>query len=365
MGIPYSIVPLLPSTLIYQRYMVVHLIGQGGMGAVYEAIDQRLGVSVALKQTLRTGKPFERAFKAEARLLATLHHPALPRVTDFFTDPCGQFLVMEFIAGDDLEMLLKQHGKTFPVDEVLEWAEQLLQVLNYLHTRTSPIVHCDIKPGNLKLTSAGEVILLDFGLARGNTPSHILPENIASPLARAESHHHDSESTALPGSPDDLLLPVEEEAAEPAEEQLAHLDAAELLQGEGLHGFTPQYAAPEQVFKHRATPRSDLYSLAATLYVLLGGSCPASAEERMHAIRNELQDPLQLLSAFNPHVPPAVGEVLHCALALDPDERPPDAATMSALLRHARQTSTAMPPAQLVSLPSRREGVVAGAALSE
>jgi serine/threonine protein kinase len=101
---------LTPGTLVYNRYLVQHVIGQGGMGVVYEAIDQRLKSRVALKQTLITVEHLRKAFEREAQLLANLRHPALPKVIDHFTDDQGQFLVMEFIPGDDLATLLARRG---------------------------------------------------------------------------------------------------------------------------------------------------------------------------------------------------------------------------------------------------------------
>src|SRR5262245_46246484 len=123
---------LAPDTLIQQRYRIVRLIGQGGMGAVYQAVDQRLGNVVALKQTLvsdgaeQHAAALRRAFEREARLLAGLRHPALPRVSDYFADDTGQFLVMEFIPGNDLATMLATRGGPFPLEDVLRWAGQLL-----------------------------------------------------------------------------------------------------------------------------------------------------------------------------------------------------------------------------------------------
>src|SRR5436309_10697917 len=102
--------PLAPDMLIHERYRIVRLIGQGGMGAIYEAIDQRLGNTVALKQTLLSGAQQDRAFEREARLLAGLRHPALPVVSDYFADGVGRFLVMQYIPGADFGALLKQRN---------------------------------------------------------------------------------------------------------------------------------------------------------------------------------------------------------------------------------------------------------------
>jgi serine/threonine protein kinase len=138
-----------PDTLVYNRYRIIRHIGQGGMGAVYEAFDQSLSNRVALKQTFVGDTQGNRAFEHEAQLLARLRHLALPKVIDHFVDGAEQFLVMEFIPGEDLGALLDERGAPFPVEAVLEWADQLLNVLEYLHTQLPPVIHRDIKPQNL------------------------------------------------------------------------------------------------------------------------------------------------------------------------------------------------------------------------
>jgi serine/threonine protein kinase len=156
-----------PETILQGRYRIVRQLGQGGMGAVYEAIDERLDTTVALKETLFADERLRKQFEREARMLARLHHPALPRVSDHFSEGDGQFLVMQYIAGEDLAEMVTRRRGPFPADQVLTWAAQLLDTLDYLHTQEPQIVHRDIKPQNLKLTPRGQIILLDFGLAKG------------------------------------------------------------------------------------------------------------------------------------------------------------------------------------------------------
>ncbi len=143
---------LAPNTLLQNRYLIVRLLGQGGMGAVYQATDQRLGHTIALKQPFFTDEMMLKAFEREARLLASLRHPALPKVSDHFTESNGQFLVMEYITGNDLMTMLEKRGGPFDADQVIEWGEQLLGALAYLHNQHPPIIHRDIKPQNLKIT---------------------------------------------------------------------------------------------------------------------------------------------------------------------------------------------------------------------
>src|SRR5260370_10610858 len=104
------------------------------MGAVYEAVDERLDTIVALKETLFTDEKLRKQFEREARLLARMHHQALPRVSDHFNEREGQFLVMQYIAGDDLAEMLAQKKGPFSQQEVLVWADQLCDALDYLHT---------------------------------------------------------------------------------------------------------------------------------------------------------------------------------------------------------------------------------------
>src|SRR6186713_2957308 len=105
---------LTPDTILQGRYRIIRQLGQGGMGAVYEAFDERLDTTVALKETLFADERLRRQFEREARLLARMHHPALPRVSDHFGEGDGQFLVMQYIAGDDLAQMIADKRGPFP-----------------------------------------------------------------------------------------------------------------------------------------------------------------------------------------------------------------------------------------------------------
>src|SRR5437660_3024681 len=159
---------LAPGAILQDRYQIVRQLGKGGMGAVYEAVDQRLDATVALKETFAIDGLLRRQFEQEARLLAQLHHPALPRVSDYFTEGDRAFLVMQFISGVDLAEIIVTQPGPFPRNHVIAWADQLLDALIYLHTRDRQIIHRDIKPHNLKLTSNAQIALLDFGLAKAD-----------------------------------------------------------------------------------------------------------------------------------------------------------------------------------------------------
>jgi serine/threonine protein kinase len=276
---------LAPDALLQNRYLILRPIGKGGMGAVYLAKDERLGNTIALKETFFEDVLLRKAFEREARLLASLRHPALPRVIDHFTEESGQFLVMEFIPGDDLEEMFKERGGPFPLTDVLRWADQLLDALDYLHTQQPPIVHRDIKPQNLKLAARDQIILLDFGLAKGS----------AAGMSQASAT----------GS---------------------------------IFGYTPTYAPLEQVHGAGTDPRSDLYSLAATLYHLLTGTEPPDALARASAVIGGKADPLRPANELNGQVPKGVAEVLQLALAIHGEQRPSSAEEMRRMLREADQS---------------------------
>lgn len=278
---------LAPNTLLQDRYLVLRLLGQGGMGAVYQATDRKFGNAVAVKETFYNNEQLRRAFSREARLLNRLRHPALPVVMDYFSIADKQFLAMQYIPGKDLEQLLEERKTTgqgsFLVPQVMEWADRLLDALEYLHAQDPPVIHRDIKPQNLKLTPRGEVVLLDFGLAKD----------------------------ALANQP---------------EEQKG---------SQSLRGYTPHYASLEQIRGSGTDERSDLYSLAATLYHLLTGVMPPDAMTRMAAEMMGERDLLRPASELNSAVPARVAEVLHLAMSQQPENRFASAAVMRQALRNA------------------------------
>lgn len=278
---------LQPETILQGRYRIVRQLGQGGMGAVYEAIDQRLDTTVALKETLFSDERLRKQFEREARLLARLHHPALPRVSDHFSEGDGQFLVMQFIPGDDLSEMMNRKRGPFPADQVLTWADQLLDALDYLHTQDPQIVHRDIKPQNLKLTSRGQIILLDFGLAKGQAG-----------------------------------------------------DISRVTTSASIFGYTPNYAPLEQIQGLGTDSRSDLYSLAATLYHLMTGVKPPDALTRAAALVNGQPDPLAPASEANPAVARDVDVVLSRAMAQNREQRYATAADMRRALHETDQATT-------------------------
>ena len=249
--------------IVHGRYRVVNCIGRGGMGAVYEAIDERLRIRVALKESFAREGELRDQFGREARLLASLRHPALPRVTDYFIEGDRSFLIMEYVAGPTLAGVLKfQEGKPFDRGQVVKWADQVLDVLVYLHSQDRGVIHRDIKPQNLKLTPAGGICLIDFGLAK----------------ARSD-------------------------------------------EGRSLHGFTRRYAPIEQIEDRGTTEQSDIYALGATLYHLLTGVKPADAEVRARVTSAGGADPLVSGHILFPAIGVELSSLLDRALSQRPEER--------------------------------------------
>ena len=277
-----------PNLVLQGRYRIEESLGRGSMGAVYRAIDETFGSTVAIKQTLCEGADLEKAFQREARLLNGLRHAALPVVIDYFSEPHGQFLVMQYIPGDDFGALLDRKGEPYAPELVLRWADQLLDALQYLHEHDPQIIHRDIKPRNLKLTPRGEVVLLDFGLSKST----------------------------------------------PVETQVAGTSVSVL-------GYTPQYAPFEQIQGQGTDPRSDLFALAATLYHLLTAKLPPDAMVRALTTMNGQADPLEPAHVVNPAVPEALGTLLHHAMAMGRDQRPQSAVAMRASLAPLRGDSIA------------------------
>jgi serine/threonine protein kinase len=163
---------LSPDAILQSRYRIVRQLGRGGMGAVYEAVDLRFGHTVAVKQTLTENEQLWKQFEREARLMAQLNHPVLPRVSDYFTESNRAYFVMQFVEGRDLAEIIAQHNGPLPQQSVVAWADQLLDALVYIHSHNRQIIHRDIKPHNLKIISTGQICLLDFGLAKSGRNNH-------------------------------------------------------------------------------------------------------------------------------------------------------------------------------------------------
>ncbi len=260
--------------IVKERYQIKRIIGQGGMGCVYLAEDLRLtGRLCALKAVNYENnlpsdviKQTREQFKIEATVLARLDHPNLPKVSDFFYDQHRDYLVMDYVPGDDLRTLMleeKKKGKILEERKVLNWASQIADALIYLHSQSPVILHRDIKPSNIKLTPGGIIKLVDFGLVK-------------------------------------VLISGEKTVT--------------VVHGHGSAYYTPleQYGGDTG----HTDPRSDVYSFGATLYHLLTNKAPLEARERFLEPTREL-----MLREFNKNISPRTERVITLALNVHPDNR--------------------------------------------
>ncbi len=261
--------------------MIETILGQGGMGAVYLAHDQNLDQKVAVKVNRDPSEQASKQFMKEAQLLAALHHPSLPRVIDYFVTEMDEILVMDYIPGVDLSALIKDQGAQ-PLDKVIPWIEQLGSALSYMHIQKPPVIHRDIKPGNIKLTPTGEVMLVDFGIAKAS--------------------------------------------------EISQMTAT------GATGYTPGFAPPEQMGGSRTGPYSDQYSLAATAYHLLSGRQPEDGVQR--GLGKETLTPIREL---NKRLPPHVETALSRGLSVRPQDRYKDIADFVKALKEPEYLPTERP----------------------
>jgi tRNA A-37 threonylcarbamoyl transferase component Bud32 len=300
-------------TVLQGRYRVIRQLGQGGMGAVYHAWDMRLSIPVALKEMFPQAdldpqllEDLRTQFQQEATVLARLSHPHLVGVTDFFEEGTTVYLVMKFVEGQSLADRIKAQG-ALPESQVVEWGIQLLDALSYCHGQG--ILHRDIKPQNI-IISDGQAVLVDFGLVKLWDPND--------PRTR----------TAVRGI------------------------------------GTPQYAPPEQyeMASGHTEPRSDLYSLGATLYHALTGALPPTATLRISA-----PEEFRPIRDLAPNVSGRTAHAIERAMELPRSQRWPSAVEMAEALggsirdwgarRRARVAKAgAMGPTQRMDRPAERVG---------
>jgi serine/threonine-protein kinase len=165
---------LAANATLQSRYVITRKLGQGGMGAVYQAHDARLhGKFWAIKEmsAAQLADPVEQhnaiaGFQREAQILATLDHANLPKVVDYFAENGKQYLVMDFVEGQTLEQIVAATPGFVPEPTALNWIEQICNVLEYLHACQPPIIFRDLKPANIMLTRDDKIKLIDFGIAR-------------------------------------------------------------------------------------------------------------------------------------------------------------------------------------------------------
>jgi serine/threonine protein kinase len=242
-------VSLRSGEILNNRYRITEQLGHGGFGAVYRVDDLSLKTICALKENLDYWDEAQRQFEREALLLANLRHPNLPRVTDFFTIAAqGQYLVMDYVEGYDLQTILDRLGHPLEESQVLKWIDQICDALAYLHEQDPPIIHRDVKPGNIKISPNGKAMLVDFGIAKAYDPN--------------------SKTTM------------------------------------GARAVTPGFSPIEQYGHGKTDIRADIYALGATLYTLLTGQKPPESISRITG--DPMPTPRQLNPGLSPHVESAI-----------------------------------------------------------
>ena len=246
------------------RYRLQRLIATGGMGQVWEAVDNRLGRRVAvkvLKQEFSQDAEFIERFRIEARTTAMLNHPGIAQVHDYGEsqlDGEGRtaYLVMELVNGEPLNSVLKRTGR-LSLRHALDMLEQTGRALQVAHT--AGLVHRDVKPGNILITPTGQVKITDFGIAKA-------------------------------------------------------VDAAPVTQT-GMVMGTAQYIAPEQALGHEATPSSDVYSLGVVAYEVVSGRRPFTGDGALTVAMKHIKEPPPPLP---PELPPNVRELIEITLVKNP-----------------------------------------------
>lgn len=264
-------------SIIAGKYEIVRLIGEGGMSRVYLAMDIKLNKQWAIKEIKPSKNPDEQelireSLVTETNMIKQFDHPALPRITDLVNENETLYVVMDYIEGESLSRIIKEQGAQNQ-DDVIEWGKQLCDVLDYLHTRTPPVIYRDMKPGNVMLKPDGTIKVIDFGIAR--------------------------------------------EYREEQSEDKGKVDDTTMLGTKG-------YAAPEQFGGLGQTDaRTDVYCLGATLYHLLTGKSPAEPPYVMHPIR-------QINASFSP----GLEKIIAKATQQNPDNRYDSCAEMLYELEH-------------------------------
>jgi serine/threonine protein kinase len=264
--------PLQTGTVLNNRYRIVKLLGQGGFGAIYRAWDMNMECPRAVKENLDTSPEAQTQFKLEASILGQLTHQNLPKVIDHFILPdMGQYLVMEYVEGEDLQEKLDRTGEPLPEGMVIPWIEQICDALSYLHSQAPPIIHRDIKPANIKITPEGKAMLVDFGIAK--------------------------------------------------------IYDSKLKTTKGARAVTPGYSPHEQYGQVKTDARCDVYALGATLYTLLTNQEPVESIQRVGV------DRLVQIQEINPAVSPAIAAATARAMRINVGDRHQSIAAFKDALR--------------------------------
>ena len=281
---------------ISNRYIVEEILGQGGMSSVYKGTDPNLKRVVAIKVIhphLSSNSDFVQRFEEEAAAVAQLRHHGIIQVYDFNRDDDLYYMILEFVPGETLQDHLKRlndSGRKLSHSQAIEYMASICDAVDYAHQRG--MIHRDIKPANLMLTTTGQVILMDFGIAK---------------IVGGTRH---TATGAVVG--------------------------------------TAMYMSPEQIKGEQPDRRTDVYSLGVTLFEMVSGRPPFDAQSAMTLMMMHINDPIPNIKSLNPEVPDALVAIINKALAKDPNNRYQTTAQMAAALRNALSASTSSPLATMM-----------------
>jgi serine/threonine protein kinase len=310
----------------------------GGSGAIiYEARDNVLGTKVAVRENLirwnKVATAAQReahrlAFVGEAQTLTALNHEAFLRVRDYFSDIDRQYLVTEAIESEDLARLVEKNKRPFSLSEVGAWTDQLLDALNFLHTRVPAIIFRDLKPQNVTLSAGGRVKIFPFAAAAAAMSGGALKNQSAENPA------------ALP------YLPLEQiwDGLDPASQKVI------------LNSYDEK---SERILESPPDARGDIYSLGATVYFLLTARPPVDALTRSIELLEGQPDPLHAPARLNPAVPSEISEIVMKALEIRREERFATAEAMRQVWRATSEKMRAQAAAAAAAEKAKMEKAVA------
>jgi tRNA A-37 threonylcarbamoyl transferase component Bud32 len=274
------------SLLLNNRYRLLTIIGEGGMATVYRAQDVMLGRTVAVKllhERRASDEAFLARFYREAQAAANLDHPNIVSVYDIGQDGNRHYIVMEYVGGRNLKELILESAP-FPIERALTVAIQVCAAVGAAHK--AGLIHCDVKPQNILITTDGRLKVTDFGIARA-------------------------------------------------------LTSAPVVEGGEVWG-TPDYLSPEQAAGERLGPSSDVYSIGVVMYEMLTGVLPFKAESGMAMALKHLREEPTPVNELNPRVPPGLARIVHKVLAKEPSARYRTASQLAQILINYHRAGEAM-----------------------
>lgn len=308
--------------ILQNRYEIIQVLRNGGMGTIYLGVDRRLGTKVAIKELSLISsdnidtKIFRDAFVDECQILASISHHGIPKATDVFRASGKDYFIMEFIGGSDLDKIIRRQNRHFDLNLVLDWFMQMLDIVEYLHTLPQPVFHRDLKPSNFKLTADGKIKLLDFGIAKSILNQNFTAEKSLN-LATFE------------------FAPLEQliKASSHVKNSLVSLNETKAL----------------ELLETKTSASTDIFALGATLYQLLTNSLPPDAHVRALAVWSGKLDPILPLTSYDRYIPADIENAVLQSLSINPADRPRSVKELRNLIRCFSVAKLTTPFAQLAT----------------